>query len=54
MARGQVMKHKWDANGKIVGRANVKPILNTREYSSGKVMEVMENMIAEPLSAQCC
>ena len=51
------MAHSHGANGNVMGRANMNPILDTRMYqvafAGGKVIEKTINIIAEPMYAQC-
>ena len=57
MARGHVVAWSHDANGNMMGRVHMNPILDTRmyqvEFAGGKVTEVTANVIAESLYTQC-
>ena len=51
MATGHVLAWSYDANGNVMGRAHVNPILDTRIYqvelADGEVTELSANIIAE-------
>jgi hypothetical protein len=57
MTRGHVTARKRDADGNPKGRANSKPILDSREYTvtfdDGDVTNLTANLIAESMYAQC-
>ena len=57
MTRGHVTARKRDADGNPKGRANSKPILDSREYTvtfdDGDVTDLTANLIAESMYAQC-
>ena len=51
MARCQVVVQSCNANGKVIRRAHINPILDTKmyqvEFGGGKVIELITNIIAE-------
>ena len=51
------MAQSHDASRNIMGRAHTNPILNTRmyqvEFAGGKITDIIANIIAESLYAQC-
>ena len=55
MARGHVVAHICDANGNVVGRVHINPILDNRtyqvEFTGGEVTESTANVIAELMYA---
>ena len=57
LARGRVIERKRDHEGNVIGRSNVSPILDTREYEvkfeDGDVTELTANAIAESMYAMC-
>ena len=57
MARGHVVSQSCDANGNMMGRAHMNPILVTKTYQvefiQGNVTELTTNFIAESMYAQC-
>ena len=57
MRSAKVRSRKRSVDGKLVGRANTNPILDTRmyniEYSDGQTAEVAANVIAQNMYAMC-
>ena len=57
MARGHVVARSRDANGNVMGRYHTNSILDSRmyqvEFTWGKVTELIANVIAESVYAQC-
>ena len=57
MVQGRVCKRAWDNDGNPIGRANEKPILNSREYvvefKYGTEAELSSNAIAHSMYVQC-
>jgi hypothetical protein len=57
MVKGRVKSRKRDADGNPIGRADAKPILDTREYilefKDGDEAKLNANLIAEAMYAQC-
>ena len=57
MARGQVVHHKWYANGNPSGRSNQTSIFDTClfevEFSGGEITELAASIIAESMYDQC-
>ena len=57
LTRGRVIRRKRDHEGNAKGRANVNPILDTREFivefENGEVDELTANRIAQSMIAMC-
>ena len=57
LVRGRVTERKCDHGGNVIGRYNVNPILDTREYEvkfdDGDVTKLTANAIAESMYAMC-
>ena len=57
LARVRVTERKRDHKGNVIGRSNVNPILDTREYEETfedeDVTELTSNAIAELMYAMC-
>ena len=55
--QGKVTARAWDSAGKLFGKANSNPILDTRvyqvEFLDGNMAEYFGNMIAENMFSQC-
>jgi len=56
MVRGEVVRRRRDSNGRPIGKRNLNPILDTREYEvlfpDGSTQAYMANSIAESLYSQ--
>jgi hypothetical protein len=56
MKTGKVLKRKLDGDGRLIGRANSNPLLDSRvyevEFSDGTVKEYAANLVAEAIFAQ--
>ena len=57
LAQGRVLKRARDSDDNVIGRANEKPILDTRGYivecEDGYQAELAANTIAQSMCAQC-
>ena len=57
VTRGHVVAQSHDANGNIMGKAHVNPILDNRMYKvkliGGRVTELIAKIISESIYAQC-
>ena len=57
MARGHVLARSRNANGNVMDRSHTNPILDTRtyqvEFAGSEVTELITNIIAESLNAEC-
>ena len=57
MVRGHLVTQSHNANGNVMGRPHANLILDTRmnqvAFAGSKVTEVIANMFAESMYAQC-
>ena len=57
IASGHVMTQSNDANGNVMGRTHMNPILDTKmyeaEFAGGEVTELTANVIVESTYIQC-
>ena len=57
MARGNVVVQSCNANGNVMGRAHINPILDTGMYqlviAGGNVTELSANITTESMYSQC-
>ena len=55
--QGKVAARAWDSAGKLFGKANSNPVLDTRiyqvEFLDGNMAEYSADMIAENMFSQC-